>query len=133
MIHDPITITNVLQKTPSEVSNYLNVHILNTKIPQYTANHPVNIQHDLVPLLSHYANCHCYATELYCVVIGAYFEQKSHKRTKNGQYDEGYYTDLEAKKEILYRVAQTLDRLYEATSRIMTGIGEPDPRQNRHP
>jgi len=133
MLFDPVTITNVLDKTPLQVAQFLNTHVLNNKIPQYTANSPLNVLEDLVPRLSKYANDHSYVTELYNIVISAYFEQKKNKRSGNNGFNEDAYTDLEAKKEILYRTAQALDRLYEAASRLMTGIGAPDPKMNRHP
>jgi len=130
--NDPITITNILIKKPEEVTAYINTHVLSHKVPQFTPNHPINVT-DLVPLLSIFANSHSYITELYNVVFCALYEQKKHKRSKDGQHSEDQYTDLEAKKEVLYRTAQSLDRMYEAASRIMTGIGAPDPRQSRHP
>jgi len=130
--NDPITITNILIKRPEEVTAYISTHILSHKVPQFTANHPVNVS-DLVPLLSFYSNCHALVIELYNVVFCALYSEKKHKRSKDGQYSEDQYTDLEAKKEVLYRTAQSLDRMYEATSRIMTGVGSPDPRQSRHP
>jgi hypothetical protein len=132
MIHKPVTVVNVLEVPPREVAHFLNTHVLNNKIPLYTPNHQVSVQADLVPRLGKYANDKAYVTELYNIIISAYFEQKGSKRRKDGQFDEDAYTDLEAKKEILYRTAQALDRMYEAASRLMTGIGAPDSRMGRH-
>ena len=130
---NPITVVNVLERDPHEIAAFLNTHVLGNKIPQYTANHPLSIQHDLMPLLGIYSNNKSYVTELYNIVISALFAQKIHKRKKNEFYDVDVYTMLEAKKEILYRTAQALDRMYEAASRLMTGIGQPDSRMGRMP
>jgi len=130
---EPITITNILEKGPQEIAAFLNTHVLAHKIPQYTANNPLTIQHDLVPLLGLYANNKAYTTELYNIVISALYTQKAHKRSKSQFYDDDVYTMLEAKKEILYRTTQALDRMYEATSRLMTGIGQPDSNMGRLP
>ena len=131
-VFEATTITNVLKQRPSDMAGFISTHILSHKVPSYTPNHPLSVS-ELVPLLSLYANNHAYVTELYNVVFCALYEEKKHKRSKDGQYDEDIYTDLEAKKEVLYRTAQSLDRMYEAASRIMTGIGAPDPRSGRHP
>ena len=133
MLYDPVTILNVLEKSPLDIAGFLNTHVLNQKLPIYTANHPISVRDEIIPRLSLLANNHCYVSELYNIIIAQYFMQKKNKRAKSDDYDDEEYTDLEAKKEILYRTAQSLDRLYEAASRIMTGIGEPDSRSNRHP
>ena len=132
MLFEPITITNVLQKRSRDVAGYINTSVLNNKIPSYTANSPLSIQTDLIPLLGLYANLKSYVTELYNIVYSEYCEQKSNKKNKKNEFNDDYYVDLEAKKEILHRSIYALDRLYEAASRLMTGIGEPDPRMNRH-
>jgi len=133
MFQDPVTIINVLDKPPHQIAAWLSTYILSDRLPQYTTNSPVSVLTDIVPRLSRYANHHSFCVELYCMVISAYFEQKKYKRGGTGNFNEDIYTDLEAKKEILYRTMQAVDRLYEAASRLMTGIGEPDPRMNRHP
>jgi hypothetical protein len=133
MIFQPVTITSILTDKCEDVVGFLNTHVLNQKLPIYTANHPIDVRAEIIPRLSLYANNYSYVIELFNVVLSAYFRQKANKRAKNDEYDEEVYTGLEAKKEILYRTAQSLDRLYEAASRIMTGIGEPDPRTSRHP
>jgi hypothetical protein len=133
MLFQPVTITSILTDKSEHVVGFINTHILNQRLPIYTANHQISVRDEIIPRLSLYANNYSYIIELFNVVLSAYFRMKSNKRQKNNEYDDDVYTDLEAKKEILYRTAQSLDRLYEAASRIMTGIGEPDPRANRHP
>jgi len=133
MLYEPVTVLNIMEKRPEEVAAFLNTHVLSNKLPIYTANHQISVRDEIIPRLSKYSNDHSYVTELYNLVIAQYFRQKKEKRAKSDEYDEDEYTDLEAKKEILYRTAQSLDRLYEAASRIMTGIGEPDSRLSRHP
>ena len=54
------------------------------------------------------------------------------KRKKDESYNPDAHNSLEAKKEILYRTSQALDRYYEAASRLMTGIGTPDSNMNRY-
>ena len=100
---EPVTIINVLERSPVDLCNFLNATVLAVKLPQYTPNHPVDIRHDLVPLLSVLANSHSYVTELYCIVISAFFEQKGAKRGARIHFDPDRMNDLEAMKEILYR------------------------------
>jgi hypothetical protein len=133
MIFEPITVTNILEKRPEELAGFLNTHVLSNKLPIYTANHQVSVSSEIVPRLSKYANDKAYVTELYNIVIAQYFKQKSSKRNDKDNYNDSLYVELDAKKEILYRTMQALEGLYEAASRIMTGIGEPDPRLSRHP
>lgn len=128
----PVTVLNVLEVPPDQLASFLNAAILAHKLPQYTPNSPVDVQSQIVPLLSKYANDKGYVTELYNIVLAHLFAQKKYKRIKDDRRDEGMYSDLEAKQEILYRTWLTLDRYYEAASRLMTGIGGPDPRQSRH-
>ena len=133
MIHtEPITVTNVLLRPVHEIAAFMNTHVLNAKIPVYTANQQLSIQADLVPLLSVYANNRAYVTELFNIVLSAYIEQKIAKKKKAVDFDDEIYVSLEGKKEVLYRTSQALDRMYEATSRLMTGIGQPDSNMNRY-
>jgi len=129
---EPITVTNILNVEPEQVAYFMNRHILSNKLPQFTPNHQVSIKGDLVPRLAKFANDRSYVTELYNIVISGYFKQKEFKRGKADLFDPDAYNSLEAKKEILYRTAQALDRLYEAASRLMTGIGQPDSNMNRY-
>jgi len=133
MIYEPLTILNVLDQKPENMAGYLNTHILSLKLPVYTANQQVSVPTEIIPRLSVYANNRCFVTELYNIVIAQYFKQKSSKRNDKDNYNDALYVELDAKKEILYRTMQALEGLYEAASRIMTGIGEPDPRLSRHP
>jgi len=132
MIHVTITSTNVLERSAMELTHFLNTHVLVHKIPQYTPNHPLTVKNDIVPLLGLYANSRAYVTELFNIVITAYYEQKAFKKQKSDHFNDVYYSSLENKKEVLYRTAQALDRLYEAASRLMTGIGQPDSNMGRY-
>lgn len=130
---DPITVLNILQKSSMEVAEFMNAAVLATKLPSFGPNQMPSIEGDLRWRLSKYANDKGYVTELYNIVLSALYKQKEYKRTgQKDKRDEAIYTDLEAKQEILYRTWLTLDRYYEAASRLMSGIGEPDSRQNRH-
>jgi len=130
---DPITVTNVLQKSPEEINEFMNANILSTYLPGYGPNQTPDIDGDLRWRLSKYSNDKGYVTTLYNTILVELFKQKEYKRTgQKDKRDEGIYTQLEAKSEILYRVWLTLDRYYEAASRLMSGIGGPDPRQSRH-
>ena len=122
---EPVTITNILTIECIKVANFLNAHVLSNKIPPYTPNNQLSIQADLVPRLGKYANDKAYVTELYNIVISELYKQKRNKKNKS-DYDGDAHLDLEAKKEILHRTVYALDRLYEAASRLMTGIGTPD-------
>jgi len=126
---EPVTITNILDLEAIQVSNFLNAHVLSNRLPPYTPNNQLSIQADLVPRLGKYANDKAYCTELYNIIISKLYEQKKHKKNKAGEYDGDIHLDLEAKKEILHRTVYALDRLYEAASRLMTGIGSPDTNQ----
>jgi hypothetical protein len=128
----PVTITNVLDITSEHLAYFLNRNILSNKIPQFTPNHPVSVQHDLIPRLGKYANDLAYITELYNIVISGLYIQKNYKRSKDELYDSDIHNTLEAKKEILYRTSQAINRLYEAASRLMTGIGAPDSSMGRY-
>lgn len=128
----PITITNILKEKPEIIANFINVNILNTYLPAYTANSEIDVKHDIIPRLSKYSNDKAYVTSLYLVVCSALYEQKKFRRIKSDLRDEETFTDLEAKAEILYRTLQAIDRMYEASSRLMTGVGSPDPRMSRH-
>ncbi len=128
---EPVMITNILDITAEHLSYFIARNILSNKIPQFTANHPLSVQHDLVPRLGKYANDLAYVTELYNVVISSLYIQKNHKRNKDESYDADVHNTLEAKKEVLYRTSQAVTRLYEAASRLMTGIGAPD-NNNRY-
>lgn len=130
---EPITITNVLEKSPGHLAAFMNSAVLAYKLPQYHPNQPLTVATDILPKLGQYANMKAYVTELYNVVISAFYEQKGFKRQRQDGFDEGVYTDLEAKKEILYRTAQALESLYEAASRLMTGIGTPEKGWSRVP
>lgn len=127
-----ITVTNILEVEPEQVAQFMNMHILSNKLPHFTANNAISVTSELMPRLCKYSNDKAYVTELYNIVISAYFKQKAHKKDKDGNFDDTVYLLLEAKKEILYRTSQALDRLYEATSRLMTGIGQPDSKMNRY-
>ncbi len=129
---DPITITNVLEKSTQEMVYFLNKAILANKLPLYHPNHGLSIQEDLMPLLGRYANDKAYVTELFNVVYAGWAEQKKFKKHNKDNWNEELQMDLEAKKDILYRVWQTLEGMYEACSRMMTGVGAPDVRQSRH-
>ena len=131
MIHAPVTVVNVLQKSPIEISNFLNTHVLNTYLPSFTPNHQVDIKTDLIPVLAKSANDRAYVGQLYNIVVSAYYQQKINKKNKT-DYDGDVHLELEAKKEILHRSVYSLDRTYEAASRLMTGTGFPDPRMNRY-
>lgn len=128
----PVTITNVKEVTTEHLSQFLNVTILAHKLPTYHPNNPLDIQSQLVPLLSLYSNNKAYVTELFNVVVSAWYDQKILKKKKDPNWSEDEQSRLEAKKDILYRTWQTVDGMYEAASRIMTGIGIPDPKQYRH-
>jgi hypothetical protein len=131
MIAEPITVTNVLQKKKHELANFLNVHVLSNKLPPFLPNYPVDLRTEIVPRLAKYANDRAYCGELYNVVISAYYDQKINKENKQN-YDKDAHLELEAKKEILHRTVYALDRLYEAASRLLTGMGVPDSRMNRY-
>lgn len=128
----PVTVVNIHQISTDHLAQFLNAIILGHKLPQYHPNKPIDIQSQILPLLSLYANNKAYVTELFNIVVSAWYEQKISKKNKNEQWDEDLYQRLDAKKEILYRTWQTLEGMYEAASRIMTGVGVPDPRQSRH-
>lgn len=129
---EQITVINVLTKAPEEVAQFINVRILRNYIPDYTPNSPLSVENDLLPRMTKYCNDKAYLTELWNIITSALFGQKKAKRTKSNDRDEAYYTDLEAKNEILKRSVYQLDSYYETASRIMTGIGMPDVRQTRH-
>lgn len=128
----PVTITNVTTITTEHLSQFLNVAVLSHKLPQYHPNQPLDVQTQILPLLSLYANNKAYVTELFNVVVSAWYEQKIKKKNKSPEWNEEEQSRLEAKKDILYRTWQTVDGMYEAASRIMTGIGAPDPKSYRH-
>lgn len=128
----PVTITNVKEVTTEHLSQFLNTSILSHKLPNYHPNQPLDTQTQIVPLLSLYANNKAYVTELFNIVVSAWYDQKIMKKSKDPAWDESEQSRLEAKKDILYRTWQTVDGMYEAASRIMTGIGAPDPRDYRH-
>jgi hypothetical protein len=129
----PVTAVNILQVRPEELAQFINICILRNYIPDYTPNTPLSVENDLMPRLSKYCNDKGYLTELWNLVTSALFDQKKFKRIKDTENrDEAYYTDLEAKDEILKRSVYQLDRYYETASRLMTGIGAPDVRQGRH-
>jgi len=129
---EPVTVTNVMELAPIQISNFLNAHVLSNRLPPYTPNNQLSVQADLVPRLGKYANDKAYVTELFNIIISKLYEQKKHKRNKDEKYDADVHSDLEAKKEILYRTGQALDRYYEGASRLMTGIGAPDSNMNRY-
>ncbi|KKL75117.1 hypothetical protein LCGC14_2058100 [marine sediment metagenome] len=51
---EPVMITNILDITAEHLAYFLNRNVLTNKIPQFTANHPVSVQHDLIPRLGKY-------------------------------------------------------------------------------
>ena len=129
---EPVTITNVLTLHSQQVAAFLQSHVLSNRLPPYTPNNPLSIKDDLVPRLGKYANDKAYVTELFSIVLSAYYVQKAHKKNKDAKYDGDAHLELEAKKEILHRTIYALDRLYEAASRLMTAIGFPDSAANRY-
>lgn len=128
----PVTVLNVKEVSTEHLSQFLNMAILSHKLPVYHPNHPIDTLSQLVPLLSMYSNNQAYVTELFNIVVSAWYEQKIMKKKKDPNWDEEIQSRLEAKKDILYRTWQVVGGMYEAASRIMTGVGVPDPRQSRH-
>lgn len=126
-----VTVTNVIEAKTVELAIFINSHVLSYKLPIHTVNSPLSVRDDLIPLLSIHSNNKAYVNELYNIILSYLYEQKKFKRTKNPGHNADFYSDLEAKLEILYRTMQTLDRMYEATSRLMTGVGSPDNRDSR--
>lgn len=127
-----VTILNVKDISTDHLHQFLSTVILAHKVPVYHPNSPIDILSQIVPLLSIFSNNQAYVTELFNCVVSAWSEQKIMKKKKDPNWDEEMQMRLEAKKDILYRTWQVVGGQYEAASRIMTGIGVPDPRQSRH-
>lgn len=128
----PITILNVKEVSLDHLSQFISATILAHKVPVYHPNSPIDVLSQIVPLLGIFSNNQAYVTELFNCVVSAWYEQKIYKKEKDPRWDESVQSALEAKKDILYRTWQVIGGQYEAASRIMTGVGVPDPRQSRH-
>ena len=129
---EPITVTNVLNKTSMELSVYLSCTIYAVKVPILTANTRPEIEANIAPLLGYFANYHSYCYELYGICQSSFFQSKSKKKSKSPDHSDTQQYDLEAKVDILYRAAQVMELNYQACSRIMTALGAPDARSSRH-
>lgn len=119
-----ITIINILDVQPLEMSVWISQCLLDTKIPAYSANNTLNIEKDILPLLPIVTNKITLATEFYSIVIGASPTMTAVRNATDGGATKDISESLNKKKEILYRVIQTLESNRETLSRMITCIND---------
>lgn len=118
-----ISITNIGDVTPTQLAIYISRRLLNTYVPVAALNQPLIITADTANLLGDFANRLSFATELWSMVRADLGRWKNKKRraSKEEKPDiEDKVEDLNAKVDMLYRVVQSLQNKYEATSRQVT-------------
>jgi hypothetical protein len=119
-----VNVTNILDVPALDLALWAVNNLLNVQIPQPGPNHTLNVQGEIVPVLSQLANKQLLATELYVIVVGATPTQTS-VRSSGGSDVKMTAEVLSRKKDILYRVIQTLEAARETASRMITGAQIP--------
>lgn len=122
-----ITVLNVLNATPLELSEWVSEKLLNIQIPTFGLNSTVTVKADILPLLPHITNRITFATSLYSMCIAAkavYSNQKKHGTAEEKALVADKIASLSACIDILYRSIQSLESQRETTSRLMTGLSK---------
>jgi hypothetical protein len=122
---DDVNVTNVLTVPPDKLAMWVRDNLLNVRLPIPGANHTLNPQTDIVPILPDIANRIVIATELYIIVVGAKPAWTIEKRTGDKDKAADAITVLSANVDLLHRTIQSLNTVYEAASRMMTGLSVP--------
>lgn len=106
---DSVTILNILEVTPLDLGLWVSTKILgDVSLPVPTANQPLDINADLMPLLPLIANRSVFITELYVACMGA--KPLAVKTTNDAPMSTA---NIGAKIDILYRTIQTLEAVRE--------------------
>jgi len=123
-----LNIITVIRMSPSELVR--KVYPLQ-QIPVVGPNRPVEIEDEMVPLLSSIANEASFIAELHavCVSLKAQYEVDD---TINIRKDKDLIA-LKAKVDILYRALQASNRNWDAVSRVLTVLNSrPHSRLIKH-
>ncbi len=118
-----ISITNIGKASPTELAVYISRRLLNSYVPVAAPNQPLIITADTANLLGDFANRLSFATELWSMARADLGRWKNKKRraTKEEKPDvDEKVENLNAKVDMLYRVVQSLQNKYDATSRQVT-------------
>src|SRR5271157_148993 len=94
---EPITVTNILQKTSMELSVYLSCTVYAVKVPILTVNTRPEIEATIAPLLGYFANYHSFCYELYGLCYAAWFQMKAKKKDKSPDHSDSAQYDAECK------------------------------------
>jgi hypothetical protein len=121
-----VTVLNILQTQPSDLSLWINEHIMGIRLPVPGANYTVNIQQDIAPMLAVISNRIAFATELHGIIVGAKPGWTNEKKNGGDKVKaEAILATLSANEENLYRAIQSLTTMYEAASRMATCLNQP--------
>lgn len=119
-----VNVTNILDVSTLDLALWAAANLLETRLPRPGPNHTLNVQQELVPILSDLANKQLLATELYVIVVGATPTATSIRKAGEASAKE-VSEGLGRKKDILYRSIQTLEAARETASRMITGSQQP--------
>lgn len=110
-----VSLLNVLDVSPLDVSMWLGANILGIRVPESGPNTAQGINVSLVPLMSEVTNRILVVTEMYVIVVGATppYDNKSKDGNAASQ-------DLNKKKDVLYRTLQSMEATRDTIGRMIT-------------
>lgn len=117
-----ITVLNVLDVSPLELSEWIGANVLSIRVPEPGPNHTLNVQTDILPIIARIANLEAVVTEFYIMVVGATPTATSVRTSKDDTEKKITSEILGRKKDILYRTLQTMEALRESASRMISGL-----------
>jgi hypothetical protein len=132
-VNDPqgITVLNILNEDPIAVAQWASIHIIGVRVPEPGPNTAVTtLMSEIQTLLAKIPNRMGLATELYGIVVAAKANQQAAKRFEKNIDVENAITTMTAIETVLYRCIQTLQTIYDGTSRLIT-VGEQQSRTGR--
>jgi len=98
-----VTVLNVLEVKALELAQWVSANILNVSLPEHGPNRQINVEAEIMPLLSITANRLVFTTELYIICMGA------KTLATKGVDDVMSVASINAKIDILYRTIQALE------------------------
>ena len=130
MPHRQVTILNVLEVPPPELAEWTACDLLSLRMPEPGPNCTVDIHADILPKLAIIANRIMLASEVYVILTGAHASWAVAKRNKLHPDADNNITTLNDNIEIIHTAIRALQQMYEASSRLMTGLNSTE-RINR--
>lgn len=118
-----VTVLNILQTQPQDLAQWVATELLAVRLPEPGPNHTIDVGTDILPKFAIIANKVVFASELYAIVVGAKVGWSITKEAGTDPVNaKNAITTLNANIEMLHRAIQSLQTMYEAASRTMTGV-----------